>query len=255
MTFDGTGTLLPGRRVRIDPVAGAGEASGPIEITGRDVVLATGSVPRTIPGFDVDGRVVLTSDDVLMLDALPASVAVIGGGAIGCEFASMFSDLGSQVTVLEALPSLLTGCDSDVVGVVARSFRKRGINVHTGVTVSGHAPQRGGDDGELRGGRVRHGGRRGVVGRSAAVDRGVAGGGHGSDHRRAGVRRRRRVSADRGARRVGGRRCGEHAATRACGLRRGDPGHQGDAGRARRPGGVRRVPWASTAIRRSPSWG
>ncbi len=140
VTFDGTGTLLPGRRVRIDPVAGAGEASGPIEITGRNVVLATGSVPRTIPGFDVDGRVVLTSDDVLMLDALPASVAVIGGGAIGCEFASMFSDLGSQVTVLEALPSLLTGCDSDVVGVVARSFRKRGINVHTGVTVSGHAP-------------------------------------------------------------------------------------------------------------------
>ena len=72
-------------------------------------MLATGSVPRTIPGFDVDGRLVLTSDEVLALDALPASVAVIGGGAIGCEFASMFSDLGSQVTVLEALPTLLTG--------------------------------------------------------------------------------------------------------------------------------------------------
>jgi dihydrolipoamide dehydrogenase len=83
---------------------------------------------------------VLTSDEVLMLDTLPASVAVIGGGAIGCEFASMFSDLGAQVTVLEALPSLLAGCDSDVVGVVARSFRKRGITVHTGVTVHGHSP-------------------------------------------------------------------------------------------------------------------
>ncbi len=140
VTFDGTGTLLPGHRVRVDPAAGAGSAVAPFEITGRDIVLASGSTPRTIPGFDVDGRLVLTSDEVLMLDTLPASVAVIGGGAIGCEFASMFSDLGAQVTVLEALPSLLAGCDSDVVGVVARSFRKRGITVHTGVTVHGHSP-------------------------------------------------------------------------------------------------------------------
>jgi dihydrolipoamide dehydrogenase len=149
VTFDAIGTLLPGHRVRVEPVPGAdgaGDAEGAsaggaaFEITGRHIVLATGSVPRTIPGFDVDGRVVLTSDEVLMLDSLPASLAVIGGGAIGCEFASMFSDLGSQVTVLEALPSLLTGCDSDVVAVVARSFRKRGINVHTGVQVTGHTP-------------------------------------------------------------------------------------------------------------------
>ena len=140
VTFDGTGTLLPGHRVRVDPVVPAGSEGAPFEITGRHIVLASGSTPRTIPGFDVDGRLVLTSDEVLMLDTLPASVAVIGGGAIGCEFASMFSDLGTQVTVLEALPSLLAGCDSDVVGVVARSFRKRGITVHTGVTVHGHSP-------------------------------------------------------------------------------------------------------------------
>ena len=136
-TFDGTGTLLPGRRVRVD---GANGADGSREIGGRHVVLASGSVPRTIPGFDVDGRLVLTSDEVLDLESLPSSVAVIGGGAIGCEFASMFADLGTQVTVLEALPTILTGCDSDVVGVVARSFRKRGINVHTGVSVTGHTP-------------------------------------------------------------------------------------------------------------------
>jgi dihydrolipoamide dehydrogenase len=104
------------------------------------VVLASGSVPRTIPGFGVDGRLVLTSDEVLSLETAPASVAIIGGGAIGCEFASMFCDLGSQVTVLEALPSLLTGCDEDVVSVVSRSFRKRGIAVHTGVKVTGHTP-------------------------------------------------------------------------------------------------------------------
>jgi dihydrolipoamide dehydrogenase len=133
-TFNGSGELLPGRRVRV---------TGPdqtVELSGRNVVLATGSVPRTIPGFGVDGKLVLTSDEVLSLERAPASVAIIGGGAIGCEFASMFCDLGSQVTVLEALPSLLTGCDEDVISVVARSFRKRGINVKTGVKVTGHTP-------------------------------------------------------------------------------------------------------------------
>ncbi|HTZ09150.1 MAG TPA: dihydrolipoyl dehydrogenase, partial [Acidimicrobiales bacterium] len=134
VTFEGSGTLLPERRVEVLGPEGA------TEISGRHVVIASGSVPRTIPGFEVDGRLVMTSDEVLALESLPASVAVIGGGAIGCEFASMFSDLGSQVTVLEALPSLLPGCDADVVNVVGRSFRKRGIAVHTGVAVTGHSP-------------------------------------------------------------------------------------------------------------------
>jgi dihydrolipoamide dehydrogenase len=132
--FTGLGTLLGGHKVTVSGTDGS------TEISGRHVVLASGSVPRTIPGFDVDGTVVLTSDEVLDLDTLPASIAVIGGGAIGCEFASMFSDLGSQVTVLEALPALLTGCDDDVVAVLSRSFRKRGITVHTGVKVTGHRP-------------------------------------------------------------------------------------------------------------------
>lgn len=135
-TFEGTGTLLPGRRVRID----SGAAETPPEVSGRAVVLASGSLPRTIPGFDVDGGRVLTSDEVLDLDALPRSVAVIGGGVIGCEFASMFADLGVQVTILEALPSMLTGCDEDVVAVVNRAFRKRGIVIHVGVQVTGHQP-------------------------------------------------------------------------------------------------------------------
>ena len=133
-TVEGSGTLLRGRRVRVEGPRGTDE------LQGRNVVLAAGSVPRTLPGFDVDGRIVMTSDEVLALDRLPVSVAVVGGGAIGCEFASMFSDLGTQVTVLEVLPTLLTGCDEDVVAVVGRSFRKRGITVHTGVQVAGHEP-------------------------------------------------------------------------------------------------------------------
>ncbi len=125
------------------------------EVTGTDIVLASGSVPRTIPGFDVDGSLVMTSDEVLSLSELPSSVAVIGGGAIGCEFASLFADLGTKVTVLEALPAILSGCDEDVVKTVARSFRKRGIDVKVGARLQGHTPDPSGrgtvltyDDGE-----------------------------------------------------------------------------------------------------------
>ena len=82
----------------------------------------------------------MTSDEVLDLKELPGTVAVIGGGAIGCEFASMLSDLGSQVTVLEALPAILNGCDEDVAAVVSRSFRKRGIDVRWACRSTGTAP-------------------------------------------------------------------------------------------------------------------
>jgi len=134
--LSGTGTLLPGRRVRVVDGVDAGA-----EVVGRHVVLAAGSVPRTLPGLEVDGRLVLTSDEFLELDRIPPSVAVVGGGAIGCEFASLLSDLGSKVTVLEALDTILAGCDKDVTAVVARSFRKRGIEVVTGAQVQGHTPK------------------------------------------------------------------------------------------------------------------
>lgn len=133
-TFPGRGRLLPGNVVE---VTNEGETR---QLKGRNIVLAAGSVPRTLPGFEVDGRHVLTSDEVLDLDHLPRSAAVIGGGAIGCEFASMMSDLGVQVTILEALPKILPGCDRDVAQVVARSFGRRGIDVRTGVAVQGHTP-------------------------------------------------------------------------------------------------------------------
>ena len=133
-TFAGTGTLHPGRVVHVDD-GGQG-----LELTAPAVVLAAGSLPRTIPGFEVDGSLVLTSDEVLQLEALPRSAAVVGGGAIGCEFASMLADLGVQVSILEALPKLLPGVDKDVVDVVVRSFTKRGIKISTGVTVHGHSP-------------------------------------------------------------------------------------------------------------------
>jgi dihydrolipoamide dehydrogenase len=130
----GTGTLLPGSRVHVEG------KNGQTEISGRHVVLATGSAPRTLRGFDVDRVQILTSDDVLGLDSLPQSVAVIGGGAVGCEFGSMFSDLGVQVTMLEALDTLLPGSDAEIAARVTRSFRQRGVAIYTGVEVKGHVP-------------------------------------------------------------------------------------------------------------------
>ncbi|MGH9170402.1 MAG: dihydrolipoyl dehydrogenase [Acidimicrobiales bacterium] len=131
--FEGVGRLLADHKVEVTAADGTVTV-----ISGTSIVLAAGSVPRTIPGFEVDGRYVLTSDEVLDLRSLPASAAVIGGGAIGCEFASMLADLGVTVTLLEALPKLLPGCDADVAAVVERSFKRRGIAVRTGVPVHGH---------------------------------------------------------------------------------------------------------------------
>jgi dihydrolipoamide dehydrogenase len=109
------------------------------ELTGKNVVLAAGSVPRVIPGFEPGGPV-MTSDEVLMLDRIPARIAVIGGGAIGCEFASTFVDLGAEVTILEGLPKILPGLDADLANVVVRSFGKKKIAIKTGVAVTGHKP-------------------------------------------------------------------------------------------------------------------
>jgi dihydrolipoamide dehydrogenase len=127
---NGTGTLLPdGRTVRV--------ADG-TELRGANVLVATGSSPRElpVPGFEFDEVRVLSSDHVLELDHVPQRVAVVGGGAIGCEFASFFGDVGAEVTVLEVLPQILTGVDQQVAQTVARAFAKRGIKVEAGVQVT-----------------------------------------------------------------------------------------------------------------------
>ena len=134
-TLIGTGTLRADRKVEVVD----GEDAGRV-LTGRNVVLAAGSVPHGLPGFEVDGRWVMTSDEFLDLKEIPPSVVVIGGGVVGCEFASLLADLGSKVTILEALDSILTGCDDDIVRLVSRSFTKRGIDIVTGVQVESHMP-------------------------------------------------------------------------------------------------------------------
>jgi dihydrolipoamide dehydrogenase len=128
----GTGRLERGRRIVVER---DGERR---ELSGRHVVLASGSAPRDLPGLAFDGEVVIGSDEVLTLRSLPRSTVVVGGGAVGCEFASMFADLGVEVTIVEMLPSLLPGCDEEVAAVLARGLRRRGVTVRTGTTVQGH---------------------------------------------------------------------------------------------------------------------
>src|SRR6478736_4939058 len=86
------------------------------------------------------GGPIMTSDEVLMLDRVPERMIVVGGGAIGCEFASTFADVGSKVTILEGLPKILPGLDNDVANVVVRSFKKKQIDIRTSVSVKGHTP-------------------------------------------------------------------------------------------------------------------
>lgn len=131
--FDGVGTLGADHQT----VSISGGSSGEVSINGDAVILAAGSVPRTIPGFPIDERQIVTSDELLSIPELPGSAVVIGGGAIGCEFASMMSDMGSKVTIIEAAPSILLNCDVDIVKTVERSFKKRGIDVFAGVMVTG----------------------------------------------------------------------------------------------------------------------
>jgi dihydrolipoyl dehydrogenase len=132
--FNGVGRLGADRKVTVELNDG-----GSVEITGTTVILAAGSVPRLIPNFERGGPI-MTSDEVLDIDMVPDRIAVIGGGAIGCEFASTFADLGADVTILEALPKILPGLDDDVANVVVRSFKKKKIDIRTGVPVTGHRP-------------------------------------------------------------------------------------------------------------------
>jgi dihydrolipoamide dehydrogenase len=127
----------------IEYVEGEGRlvAPGVVEVggrrlTGRNVVLATGSYAKSLPGLEISGRV-MTSEQALQLDFVPPRVVVLGGGVIGVEFASVFKSFGSEVTIVEALPRLVAAEDESVSKQLERSFRKRKIAFRTGVKFEG----------------------------------------------------------------------------------------------------------------------
>lgn len=104
---------------------------------GKNVLLATGSYPKTLPGLELDGKRVMTSDHAMHLDYVPKSVIVLGGGVIGCEFASVWKSFGADVTIIEALPRLIALEDESSSKQLERAFRKRGIKFEVGVRFTG----------------------------------------------------------------------------------------------------------------------
>ncbi len=119
---EGAGRLVDAKTVEVDGR----------RITGRNVVLATGSQPKSLPGLEIGGRI-MTSEQAMTLDFVPPRVVVLGGGVIGVEFASVFRSFGSEVTIVEALPRLVAAEDEAISKTLERAFRKRGINFRTGV--------------------------------------------------------------------------------------------------------------------------
>ena len=122
--IQGTAALRPGPSVEV----------GGRTIAATDVVLATGSTPRLLPGLEITERVI-TSDQALWYGSIPSSAVIIGGGAIGLEFASFYRSMGAEVTLVEALPRIAPLEDEDASKEIARAFRKRGITTHAGASV------------------------------------------------------------------------------------------------------------------------
>jgi dihydrolipoamide dehydrogenase len=106
-------------------------------ITGKNVILATGSAPKSLPGLAIDGNRIISSDHALKLDYVPASAIVLGGGVIGCEFASAWKSFGTDVTIIEALPHLVPLEDENSSKLLERAFRRRGIKFELGNFFSG----------------------------------------------------------------------------------------------------------------------
>jgi dihydrolipoamide dehydrogenase len=134
--FKGLTGLIKGRGITV--IEGEGRLTSATTIavgdgtySGKNLVLASGSYSRSLPGLEIDGTHVITSEQALQLDRVPASAIVLGGGVIGCEFASVWRSFGAEVTILEALPRLVAAEDEASSKVLERAFRKRGIKFLT----------------------------------------------------------------------------------------------------------------------------
>jgi dihydrolipoamide dehydrogenase len=134
------------RKNQVETLQGFGRLAGPgkIEVEtpqgsravqARYIVVATGSEPKSLPGLSFDGQSIVTSTEMLSLPAQPQRIAVIGAGAVGVEFASMFHSFGTKVTLIEVLPRVLPVEDEEISSVLARSFQKRGIETLTSTRV------------------------------------------------------------------------------------------------------------------------
>ncbi|MBO2452610.1 dihydrolipoyl dehydrogenase [Actinomadura barringtoniae] len=145
---EGEGKVTGPTTVRV--TSASGEIS---DLEGQHIVLATGSAPKSLPGLDIDGERVISSDHALVLDRVPASVVILGGGVIGVEFASVWRSFGAEVTIVEALPHLLPLEEESSSKRLERAFRKRGIKYELGTRFESVKPTPGGVSVTLEGGK------------------------------------------------------------------------------------------------------
>src|SRR5687767_5185250 len=135
------------KKNKIDWIKGSGRLAGKgkVEITEGDkqsiavkkeIIVATGSQPRSVPGIEIDRKRIITSDEAINMKAIPKSIVIMGSGAVGVEFASIFRRFGSEVTIIELLPRIVPVEDEAVSAELERSFRKQGIKVLTGTRVT-----------------------------------------------------------------------------------------------------------------------
>jgi dihydrolipoamide dehydrogenase len=138
-------TVLRGNGVLTGPtsVRVSGGESGDVEATATDLILATGSAPRSLPGLEPDGDWLITSDEALERNDAPKRVTIVGAGAIGVEWASMYRDFGSEVNLVEYLDRIVPLEDPDVSKELARVFRKRGIDMFAASTIDPESIERG----------------------------------------------------------------------------------------------------------------
>jgi dihydrolipoamide dehydrogenase len=140
--YKGLSGLVKSRGIEVVQASGRLVSATAVEVDGRriearHVLLATGSVPKTLPGLELDGQRVISSDEALGLDHVPGSAVILGAGAIGCEFASVWASFGTEVTIVEALPQLVPLEDEFASKLLERAFRKRGIKQELGARFSG----------------------------------------------------------------------------------------------------------------------
>jgi dihydrolipoamide dehydrogenase len=126
------GTATIAGRGRVDVTDGDAQAL----TASREIIIATGSTPRSVPGVEIDRKRIITSDEAINLREVPKSIAILGSGAVGVEFASIFRRFGSDVTIIELLPRLVPVEDEAISAELLKSFKKQGIKVHTGTKVS-----------------------------------------------------------------------------------------------------------------------
>ena len=131
--IQGRGRLEGANKIRVSQAGedGTPGKGGDRVLQATDVIVATGSRVKSLPGLKPDGKRIVTSDDVLKAEALPKDVIVVGGGAVGVEFASMYHDLGTKVTLLEYMPAIVPAEDRDISQALERAFTRRGMTVMT----------------------------------------------------------------------------------------------------------------------------